>query len=268
MDRAQLEVGFATLLAGATPFNVGNVNETYRGQVKLADGSIAMAIVKDLSLRQLSNELLASTLARALGLPTPRVFIAAARPGVFELKHAPSLSDGSKLVFASLDAETPSFVFRYKEDPALAPSLLAALISWKGLGRCYGFDTWAANIDRHAGNLLFGGPKNVWLIDHGHAFTGPEWIMADLRPYDKYAHRLGVWLTPSILPVDRTVKASEAAGLEALLTDPNIDEIIQASRIDKLLPAEEIDALRNFLRDRRAFVAYYSNEALGISTLL
>lgn len=268
MDEKDVGVGLATLLAGAAPFNAGNVNETYRGQIRLARGETAQAIVKDLSLRQLTNELLASTLAQAVGLPTPQVYLTVARPEVLALSQAPHLHDGNRLVFASVDAKTPSVAFHYEQNPELAPSLIAALIAWDNLGRCYGFDTWIANIDRHAGNLLFGGPKDVWLIDHGHAFTGPIWRVGELVPTSGYAHRMGQWLTPHIGPDDRKAKAGEAAGLEALLSGLDIEKIIRASMIDKLLPVDEIEELRNFLRDRLGYVSYYSNRALGVPSIV
>ncbi|WP_132469905.1 HipA family kinase [Novosphingobium sp. ST904] len=268
MDEAKIGVGVATLLAGATPFNAGNVNETYRGQIQLAGGEIALAIVKDLSIRQLTNELLASTLAHAVGLPTPRAYLTVARPSVISLNQAPQMPDGNRLVFASVDAKTPSLAFRYEQNPSLAPSLLAALTAWEDLGRCYGFDSWTANTDRHPGNLLFGGPKDVWLIDHGHAFTGPMWQVGDLRPTGGYDHRMGQWLTPHMGVDDRKAKAGEAAGFEALISGVDVEELIQASMVDKLLPSAEIDELRNFLRDRRPYVSYYSNQALDFRSLV
>lgn len=261
-------VGFATLLAGATPFNAGNVNDTYRAQVLLGDGRIAMAIVKDLDQRQLANELLASTLAKAVGLPTPDVYLAVVRPAILPLSKAPALQDGNRIAFASADVRSPSVVFRYRENPSLEASLLQTISSWGGLGRCYGFDTWIANIDRHAGNLLFGGPKDVWLIDHGHGFTGPAWTASDLKPEGEYIHRLSSWLTPAIGIDDRKIKAGEAAGLEAVTSKLDLDALVQASLVDRILPSDEVAALKQFLRDRCAYVAYYSNKALGVPSII
>lgn len=268
MDEVNSGVGVATLLAGATPFKAGNVNETYRAQIRLSDESTAMAIVKDLDLRQLTNELLASTLARAVGLPTPNVYLTLARPDVISLDKAPSLPDGNRIMFASADVKVPSVVFQYLQDPGSMGSLLSSIISWDGLGRCYGYDTWIANIDRHTGNLLFGNPKEVWLIDHGHSFTGPVWATTDLKPTNGFRHRLSEWLTPYIDAADRKTKADEAAGLESVISKLDIDRLIQISMVDQLLPADEIGALREFLRDRCSYVAYYTNQALGVPSII
>ncbi|MBT0670783.1 hypothetical protein HT136_20665 [Novosphingobium profundi] len=268
MDQGNPGVGIATLLAGATPFTAGNVNETYRAQIRLPDESTAMAIVKDLDLRQLANELLASTMARAVGLPTPNVYLTLARPDVISLNKAPRLEDGNRIMFASSDVKVPSVVFQYQQDRGAMGSLLASIISWEGLGRCYGYDTWIANIDRHAGNLLFGNPKEVWLIDHGHTFTGPVWESADLKAEYGYRHRLSEWLTPSMDEPDRKMRAGEAASLESVIPKLDIDRLIRSSMVDQLLPSDEIAALRDFLRDRCSYVAYYTNRALGVPSFI
>jgi len=70
------EIQFATVLPGAKAFKEGNVNDTYRGQILLADGTVKSAVIKDLDQKQLANELLASVLAHAAALPTPDAYLA------------------------------------------------------------------------------------------------------------------------------------------------------------------------------------------------
>jgi hypothetical protein len=241
-----MSVGFATLLAGATPFQAQNVNETYRAQILLDDGTTSPAMVKDLDIRQLTNEVIGSTLARALGLPTPLAYLAVARQDVLSPTRAPIMPDGNRLVFASADTKIPSVTFRFYANPQSAPSLYAALSHWKELGHCYAFDTWIANTDRHMGNLLFGGSKEVWLIDHGHAFTGPVWTTANLVPEGEFRHRLGEWLTPHLSSDDRSARAKEASASEFPIRHLDIDSLVTASLIDRILPASEITALRSF----------------------
>jgi hypothetical protein len=75
----------------------------------------------------------------------------------------------------------------------------------------YGFDAWIANIDRHERNLLFSGDKEIWLIDHGHCFSGPQWNSADLEPQREYVNRLQQWLTPAMSSARRAAVAGSAA---------------------------------------------------------
>lgn len=63
------EIQLATVLVGATGFKESNVNDTFRGQVLTADGEVKQAIIKDLNIVQLCNELVAHCLAREVGLP-------------------------------------------------------------------------------------------------------------------------------------------------------------------------------------------------------
>jgi hypothetical protein len=150
-------IQFATVLPGAVPFKEGNVNETFRGQILVADDQVVSAILKDLDLRQLTNELLATTLSKTAGLPTPDAYIAVVRGNDLPLRSAPALPDGNRIVFASGDVKVPNITFHLRGNTAFPPQVvLNDLIEWTELGRLYAFDTWIANVDRHTGNLLFG----------------------------------------------------------------------------------------------------------------
>jgi hypothetical protein len=154
------EIQLATILPGAIAFKEGNVNETFRGQVLLADGSVKHAIIKDLDETQLCNELLTAVLANAAGLPTPDVYLAVVRNDDLSVSKGPRLQDGDPLVFASVDVKAPNVTFRAQgasmDDQR---QLLQDIIEWSELGHLFAFDSWVANIDRHPGNLLFGGKK-------------------------------------------------------------------------------------------------------------
>jgi hypothetical protein len=204
-------IQLATVLPGAMPFKEGNVNETYRGQVLLSDNSVRGAILKDLDARQLANELLVSALAQQAGLPTPEAYLALVRGGDLPVVHGPSLPDGNRLVFASADVKVPNITFRARGASAEEQQrLVDEILEWAGLGGLYGFDAWVANIDRHPGNLLFGGKEQVWLIDHGHCLSGPSWTPEDLQEDGDYQNRLTEWLT-SRMNLDQKKKRSAEA---------------------------------------------------------
>ena len=92
------DIELATVLLGASGFKEGNVNDTFRGQVMLADQSVRQSVIKDLDLIQLCNELLACALARHVGLPIPDCYIGLVRPGVLNVSKGPVLPDGSRSV--------------------------------------------------------------------------------------------------------------------------------------------------------------------------
>lgn len=210
-------VGRAKVLAGAETFKdqgIANLSDTYRGQIFLESGEIKPAIIKDIPLRELANEVMAAALARVLALPVPPAFLALASPSVIAAKHAPRVGNDF-LLFASADVSSPS-VAQLVVGPDVWEKLqpiAETLISNGWTGDLYGFDAWAANVDRHIGNILFGGRNSAWLIDHGRCFTGPTWEASDLNAAQLFPHRLREWLTPLISPTDRDRFATEAAVL-------------------------------------------------------
>ncbi|WP_131818607.1 hypothetical protein [Sphingomonas turrisvirgatae] len=244
------EIELATVLPGALAFNEGNVSETYRGQVLRSDLSTANAIIKDVEAKEMANEMISFVLARYLALPIPDLVLASANPADLPAVHGPLTASGSRLVLASVDVSVPSVVFRYTRDIPGRARLLAALTAWPPLGRLYGFDAWIANVDRHAGNLLFGSGAEAWLIDHGYAFTGPNWTQSGLNPKASYPHRLGDWLTGYLTVDNREMRARQAAALEADLKLIDVNAAIAASRAALLLSADDIRAARQFLSGR------------------
>lgn len=121
--REQAFVGLATVLAGARPFKEGNVNDTFRGQVLTHDGDTRAAIIKDLDARQLANELMGAALANAAGLPVPQAYLAMADPARLAASKGPEMAGGSRLLFASTDADTPPVADR--QDDVIQDGLAA-----------------------------------------------------------------------------------------------------------------------------------------------
>lgn len=261
-------IGLARVLPGAVAFNEGNINDTYRALIELADGTTIGAIVKDLEAKELANELLAAILADALELPVPKAFLAAVDPGDLAVTKGPANSDGDRLVFASADVAVPNVFVRYSENPSSSDALLGALTAWPNLGRLYGFDSWIANVDRHAGNLLFGSGGEAWLIDHGWSFTGPSWTAADLDAKAEYRHRLSEWLTDRLTEGGKEMRAKQAANLESDLPSLDLVDAMNASMASALISAGDAAAVIKFLGDRVAQVAFYSNKALKVPTIV
>ena len=256
-------VGLAQVLAGATPFKANNISDTYRGLVRTPDGIDTPAIIKDVPPRELANEVLAAAIGQFLGLPIPRSYIGRASQDRLPAQHGPTLADGARLVFVSSDVAQPQIATLCQgQAPAV---VLAKLVQWSDLGRTYGFDSLIANIDRHAGNLLFNGDREVWLIDHGHAFTGPSWSPPDLQPADKsVGSQLRQWLTPFLDQTLRVKLAGEAATLTQPLSDVNFEQMAMANYIEQLLSEQDRKALTQFLQDRVGHVPRLAAETVGV----
>lgn len=263
------QVGLARVLPGAKPFNVGNVNLTFRGQVLLENGSVVNAIIKDLDRQELANELLVGLLAQAVGLPTPASYLALAPSAVFPVLKGPTLPDGNRLVFASSDVMVPNITFQANGMSHLAQQrLLRDILAWVQLGDLYAFDTWVANIDRHPGNLLFGGNGQFWLIDHGQCLTGPAWKVADLDAEVQYRNRLFEWLTTHLSIDQKRKRSTEAQRFANQLALINIVDFSKNSRIDILIPEDKITAIGKFLSERMKNIPKHTNMALGVPSLI
>ena len=262
------DVEFATVLPGVVPFKENNVSDTYRGQILQNDGVTSTAVIKDVPAKELANELIAFVLARELDLPIPTAFVAQVRPEDLQLSKAPLTKDGRRLVFASTDVRSPSIAFRFKTDVVGQARLLGAITAWAPLGRLYGFDAWIANVDRHAGNLLFSAGAEAWLIDHGWAFTGPNWSPSSLIPSAEYRHRLGEWLTPHLTDAGKDSRAKQAGILESDLAAFDIDAAISASRAASFLTSTEMQSVRGFLEARVSEVTRLASKALGVPVIV
>jgi hypothetical protein len=264
--QAALEIGFATVLKGATQFRNGNVSETFRGQVYLTDGTTKNVFLKDLGPKELSNELLSTVLARVVGLPTPEIYLGLVPEGVLTVQHGPALPNGGRLVLASSDVQAPNLAFQINNFPDGPEALTRAVISWCHLGQLYGFDTWAANIDRHPGNLLFGTKGEIWLIDHGYCYTGPNWKAADLIPDNQYRNKLSEWLTQVLPDARKSSLAADVDLFSAQIGSVDVADAITRSRIRGLLSEDDVLALEVFLTRRVAVTPSQTKHALGVLT--
>lgn len=263
------EIPFGTVLLGAEGFNVGNVNDTYRGEVLTEDGRVRNGIIKDLAPVQLCNELIAYSLACELELPIPDCCLGLVRPGILDVRHGPSIATGERLVFVSVDVKVPNLTYRIRNtDDEGRLALRDEIADWPDLSHLYAYDTWVANVDRHPGNLLFGGKEEVWLIDHGHCFTGESWQPSHLVPSAEYRNRLSEWLTPELSVGKRKDKAKEANALGSTLGSVDTGRCCDESRVTNILPSDYVDALKAFLNNRTGVVGKQASKALGAPVLV
>ncbi|KIC48390.1 HipA family kinase [Tateyamaria sp. ANG-S1] len=262
-------VELATVLLGAKGFKDNNVNDTFRGQILTSKNETRQAIIKDLNLVQLCNELVAHSLARDVGLPIPDCYLGLARSDVLTATKAPTTPDGSRLVFVSVDVKVPNVTYRWTgSDEAGRKALQDQIVKWGDLGHLYAFDAWVANVDRHPGNLLFGGQNEFWLIDHGHCFTGPEWQANQLDPSVEYRNKLSEWLTHVLTLEQKRQRATEVRKFGADIDGFDATETSKNSRITDLLPLQSVDALKGFLENRTAMVPVHASKALGVPTMV
>lgn len=258
-------VQLGRVLAGATPFKENNINATYRGMVLTANGE-RTAIIKDLEPKELANEVLVAAIAVLIGLPVPPPVLAIATPDRLAVENGPRLDDG-RLVYASIDVDQPQVAMLYKQGGGR--KVLERLAQWADLGRLYGFDALVANIDRHAGNILFSGDREVWIIDHGHCFTGPRWDVSDLQPADRpIVSKLKEWLTPILDNRTRNEKAAEAVSVEIATETMDLNAVALSNYVSELLTETDFNAVLKFLNGRYRHVPRLAAQALDIERLV
>ncbi|CAA6604290.1 conserved hypothetical protein [Rhodospirillaceae bacterium LM-1] len=263
-----MSVELARVQPGARPFNARNINDTWLGVLDLADGTNIHAVLKDIYPKEMANELIGASLAIALGLPVPRIFLAAAKPDVLPAEKALS-GKGFRVLFASELKGTPSLMQYWTGvGEQLPQSMLEALISWAQCGSAFAFDTWAANVDRNIGNLLFGGPNDIWLIDHGHIFTGQNWSGSHLKADSEYRNRMSEWLTPKFRGTQKGPLLRGIINMHESAQIMDIDGIISASRALEILTPEDAKAMLTFLKDRVEHVPNIATKQAGIPRLL
>lgn len=238
------------------------VNETLRGRVHLLDGTTVSAYVKLLDKRQLANELVGAELARAAGLQVPDSYLVRVDATSYgELFRKLGLTESRVIGFGSRDVGRESLARRYRDaGPALLKWFVDKAGAWK---RIAAFDSWVGNIDRHLGNALIGGADDVWLIDHGHCFTGPAWTVAQLVPtavvVNRLVNELGAFLTEQ----HREALANEAADAQRIFQVVHVEGAIQDSEAGALLGRDEVDGLCKFVEQRKARVCEFVSAAMG-----
>lgn len=255
-----------TLIGEPLPFNtVKSINSLFRGQVQLADGSDHPCLLKNIDRIEVVNELVSNLIACRLGLPTPRAVLTFV-PDQFNDRNQFSKAykiDGGVIVFSGIDVQTPNLAQRISSAHPMAQQIIAhALNTWSQKSDLYGFDTWVANVDRHAGNILFGSKNEVWLIDHGRCFTKEDWAPRDLDPNHQYTNRLKEWYTLIMDAATLMATTSQLPAVQGTIGALNIGSILTDSLASGLTYSEEQQALHDFLSTRVSRITADASAAL------
>lgn len=269
MDLTDLSQDWVTLghcLPGAKLLtDEKGVCETYRGIIEV-DGRRTAAYIKFLPARQLVNELLGSTLARMVGIRSPRAYL------VKVVREEYSASEFSK---GMGEPEFLAFATEAINAPAIgrcmnigSPDAIRELWNqWKDWPTAACFDTWIANRDRHWQNLLLAAPGEVWLIDHGYAFTGPSWVIDNLKPEVKCGNKLCNYAKANVPDGDRSAAGPGINEIAQRFAATNYEFAIKTSKAQPYLTGDEVKHLAEFLCQRAKDASKTTMELLGIPEL-
>lgn len=255
------------LMPGVQPFRNKNLNSTFIGVVHTDAVGPVRVFIKDIGAKEIGNELLSAVLGRAIGLPIPRPILAIDGTGIIAATKAPVIKSGERLYFASERQGTPPLA-----QLCLAGADVSAVIehlgNWAALGRAYGFDTWVANVDRHANNILFDGAKSIWLIDHGRSFGGEAWTPESLVPLAQFKNLLAEWLIPLLSSQQKAALIRKVTELASACKGMDVSSVIKASLVEYLLSAPDCLALEKFLTERSDHLIPIAAASSGMPRLL
>lgn len=144
----------------------GGVHVTLRGQLHLYDGSARMGYVKLLSPRRLVNELLASQIARALGMRVPECFVVRVLRSDYETLFGDLRVTSAEVIgFGSSEVAGQPLMRSFDfADEHVKSRFVALNKQWPSVAH---FDCLVANADRHLKNVVFDRSAQFWLIDQG-----------------------------------------------------------------------------------------------------
>jgi hypothetical protein len=258
----------ALLLPGAAllPEDEKGINETYRGPIETASGR-TFAYVKLLETKQLINELVSSVLGRTLGMPIPPGFIVLVnREDYPDSEFLTALGLEKALAFGVESVGYPDLKRRIKlEGDSVVEELFR---TWTGWCDAMTFDEWIANRDRNQGNLLVGAPGEVWLIDHGQAFTGPNWAPRDLDPTVAVRNEIARVIAPHLALPERHRALRRATEIAEECKKVDVNDSLKEGFAAAFASDEEIEALRNFVAKRVNEVVRLIAMRVGLPVLL
>lgn len=238
------------------PANKG-MSETYTGLIEVGVRRLNAYVKLLPDDRQLVNELLGSVLARRAGLNTPDAYLVLVSredyPSAARFTSRPGLLTAPAFATAALGISS----FRRRADLQAPEAKKKFVSSWKEWPDVLGFDDWVANGDRNNGNFLVGSEGEVWLIDHGLAFTGQNWTMANLRdPKRSVPSRL--WSDIIKGSVDNGATSAAVQKMRArieLFRGIDLTGSIVAAHLRFYLTPPESKAVKDFLSNRIDSVA-------------
>jgi len=222
--------------------------ETYKGIVETSTGKV-QAYVKMLHKRALAGELVCTVLGQAAGLPVPNGYLIEVRQEDYpESSFLKSQGLKSTIAFGSEELNAPSLARRYEGSDEAAFDFL--LNTWQRWQEAMLFDEWVANPDRHPGNFLVNGPNDVWLIDHSHAFRGPNWDANDLKAGAYTKNLIATHAGRRMTLPDRHKLLTKLTGIGGDYEKLTVSAIVEESRALHFLSENDLQALRRFLEQR------------------
>lgn len=258
----------ARILPGAQPFKHHNINATYNGQIAvgLQNSRVLPAIVKDIPAYEIAYEFIFARLASVLGLPVPESYVAYAPKLTLSGKHGPQIandSENGRLYFASARIGAQSLAQQYFGGETIA-SIARTVGNWTKTGRLYAFDTWAANPDRNVGNILFLGPADFWLIDHGLCLMHKHLGLDQLEAASAYPNKLTDWLLPHIAAAQKISFFHDLDSFPTVVpSNPRqtVEEIV--NEVSSLLDPADSKTIIDFLSDRLNQVLPIASKSAG-----
>ena len=228
-------------------------NIIFKGRALLHNKKEVNVYVKDLVLQELINEILVYIVAKSLNLPVVDSFLGIVDSATLSLKKAPTASKNQSFVFLSKISSAKDMKFHVLSAcDKMNKKISEDLLEWLLLGPSLALDAWVANVDRNLGNILYAGPQEFMLIDHGQSFGGPRnWGNADLGAHKEFDCKL----SQIVNKFGATQAQRKLLQDKASETKSDIDKLPIATIISKL-PAikgmEDVDVkrMRNFLEQR------------------
>ena len=244
----------------------GGINPTLKGTVHLINGTSRQAYVKLLSPRRLVNELVASQLARALGMLAPISFLvrvdAQDYPSLFareKVTHPHLLGFGTAAISGSPLSKVLSL-----DNPAQFDLFFKYLKQWQ---QVCAFDSWIGNEDRHRANIVLDEKLQVWAIDHDQSL-GTDTPYSSLR-FD--LPRLNRFLRDHGGQLALRLKHEAADVAQDLMKRGGVLDVpgeVADSHARGFLDSSEVTSLVLYIEQRLAIVDELICEALGIPKLL
>jgi hypothetical protein len=256
---------FARLRAGAKELKRGRSggrNITLRGRADIGGDASCIVFAKLLDPRRLANELVASQMARALGILAPQSFIVQVSKESFpDLFGREQVAADHVVAFGS-DALPGSPLSKQVnlENPSDAKVFFDNLKQWQPL--C-AFDSWIGNTDRHCANIVMDGSFRLWAIDHDRTL-GTD------TPFSSLISRLpreNRFLQDHGGKLELGIKHEVSAVSQELMKRAGILDIsgeVADSCAGRWMTADDITALVAYIEQRLEMVDELVCESLGI----
>lgn len=225
LETAHLLPG-ASLLEG----NETGFFETYRGVIETPTGKVS-AYVKLVGNTTLANEIVSTLLGRGAGLPIPKGYLVQVLAQDYpDSNFLKGQRLQSTIAYGSSNANALSFTrqFRITNDDEEAETFAQLFPLWSNWRDAVVFDEWIGNCDRNAGNLLMGADNEVWLIDHSHAFTGPNWQGHMLRSEIYTKNRIAEHVKRCVTTQEKSTLGKHVNNLAIRFKQLQVEELIES----------------------------------------